>query len=175
MNTKPTLGFFGTTGGCTLACLKLTELLLARGIPSSTLSTHLTLIEGSTSNLSADTVRNILAVFKEYTKPDASREYKPELVCILTTGLTMERDITLPMVLLLSNDGGSQPYKVWVLEGHGEGQNTAGGVASPFTGYMICREDIKSLCLGFWGVADRRRCCWREGRDFFGSVVSISH
>ncbi|KAL4918666.1 hypothetical protein BDW62DRAFT_200556 [Aspergillus aurantiobrunneus] len=68
---RPTLAFFGATGGCTLACLapalqagyhcvalvrtpaKLTNLLTARGIPPSTLSKHLTLIEGSTTDLNA--------------------------------------------------------------------------------------------------------------------------
>jgi hypothetical protein len=120
---------------------KLTSLLTARGIPSSTLSTHLTLIEGSTSDLSAikaalfpstlpppamiisgvggrpdfsnplkprfigatvcqDTVRNILAVLREHTKPNTPGRYKPVLVCISTTGLTKERDIPLPMVPL---------------------------------------------------------------------------
>ncbi|KAL4787601.1 hypothetical protein BJX76DRAFT_318473 [Aspergillus varians] len=71
MNNKLTLAFFGATGGCTLACLapalqagyncvalvrtpkKLTDLLIARGIPATTLAHHLTIIEGSTTDLNA--------------------------------------------------------------------------------------------------------------------------
>ncbi|KAL4875482.1 hypothetical protein BJY04DRAFT_224041 [Aspergillus karnatakaensis] len=70
-NPKPTLAFFGATGGCTLACLapalqagyncialvrtpaKLTNLLTTRGIPSSTISSHLTIIKGSTTDKEA--------------------------------------------------------------------------------------------------------------------------
>ncbi|KAL6231009.1 hypothetical protein BDW75DRAFT_54716 [Aspergillus navahoensis] len=282
MNTKPTLSFFGATGGCTLACLapalqagyhcialvrtpqKLTDLLIAKGIAPSTLSTHLTLIEGSTSDLSAikatifpstspspamiisgvggrpdfsqplkpkfvgatvcqDTVRNILTVLREITKPDTPREHKPVLVCISTTGIAKERDIPLPMVPLytwglkiphadkkdmeelvfdeiskpepervigdyvlirpsLLTDGGSRPEKVRVLKGQGEGQNTAGGLASPFVGYTICREDVGKFMFGLVegletdssgdGNGDNAGA---KGRGFFGSVVSISH
>ncbi|KAL4978468.1 hypothetical protein BDW66DRAFT_164902 [Aspergillus desertorum] len=120
---------------------KLTSLLTARGIPPSTLSTHLTLVEGSISDPSAikaalfpsdlppptmiisgvggrpdfsnplkprfigatvcqDTVRNILAVLREHTKPNTLGGFKPVLVCISTTGVTKERDVPLPMVPL---------------------------------------------------------------------------
>ncbi|KAL4997485.1 hypothetical protein BDV10DRAFT_186084 [Aspergillus recurvatus] len=286
MNTTPTLSFFGATGGCTLACLapalqagyncvalvrnpqKLTSLLAARGIPPSTLSAHLTLIEGSAADLSAikatlfpsslpppsmvisgiggrpdfssplkprfigatvcqDTVRNILTVLRECTEPDTPKERKPVLVCISTTGLTKERDIPLAMVPLytwglkiphadkkvmeglvfdevskpepervigdyviirpsLLTDGVSRPEKVRVLKGQGEGQNTAGGLANPFVGYTICREDVGKFVFGL--VEGLETDSFRngdgdgdgdgdgaKGRAYFGSVVSISH
>ncbi|KAL4902795.1 hypothetical protein BDW74DRAFT_57593 [Aspergillus multicolor] len=275
--TKPTLSFFGATGGCTLACLapalqagyncialvrspqKLTDQLKARNILPSTLSAHLTLIEGSTSDLSAikqtlfpshiphpsmilsgvggrpdfsnplkpkfvgdtvcqDTVRNILTVLRDHSKPETPREFKPVLVCISTTGITKERDIPLAMVPLYMTlktphadkkvmeglvfeemgrpeservigdyvlirpsyltDGESKADKVRVMKGQGEGQNTAVGMACPFVGYTICREDVGGFIFGLVEGLDRD---WygdnaeAKGRDFFGSVVSISH
>ncbi|RDW67180.1 uncharacterized protein DSM5745_09046 [Aspergillus mulundensis] len=275
--TKPTLSFFGATGGCTLACLapaleagyncvalvrnpqKLTSALKARNIAASTLSTHLTLIEGSTSDLPAikatlfpthlappsmilsgvggrpdfsnplkpkfigatvcqDTVRNILRVLRENTKPETPREFKPVLVCISTTGIAAERDIPLAMVPLYMalktphadkrvmeglvfeemgraegervlgdyvlirpsylTDGESRRDKVRVLKGQGEGQNTALGMACPFVGYTICREDVGGFMFGLVEGLDGE---WygdnveAKGREYFGSVVSISH
>ncbi|KAL2832457.1 hypothetical protein BDW59DRAFT_105294 [Aspergillus cavernicola] len=273
---KPTLAFFGATGGCTLACLapaleagyncialvrtpeKLTNLLKTRNIPASTISTHLTLIEGSTTDLDAinrtlfpedlppvemiisgvggapdfskplspkfvgktvcqDTIRNIFEVLRIMHDPNPDFTEKPKkkpvLVCISSTGLTKDRDIPLAMVPLYNwglkvphadkkvmeelvfeehqrperervirdfvmirpsylTNGVSQREKVRVLKGKGEGQNTAVGMACPFVGYTICREDVGGFMYGLVAELDGEI----EGKEgYFGSVVSISH
>ncbi|KAL2866888.1 uncharacterized protein BJX67DRAFT_354280 [Aspergillus lucknowensis] len=272
---KPTLAFFGATGGCTVACLgpalqdgyncvalartpkKLTDLLISRGIPQSTISTHLTIIEGSTTDVNAvtrtlfpenlpqpdmiisgvggapdfsnpispkfigktvcqDTVRNILSALREATRTAEKAgegKKKPVLVCISSTGLTKERDIPLAMVPLYNwglkvphadkrvmegivfeeiarpegervirdyvlvrpsflTNGASQPGKVRILKGKGEGQNTAVGIACPFVGYTICRDDVGGFMYGLVKELDGEI----DGKEgYFGSVVSISH
>ncbi|KAL3460493.1 hypothetical protein BJX64DRAFT_262813 [Aspergillus heterothallicus] len=268
MDNKPTLSFFGATGGCTIACLapaltdgyncvalartpkKLTDMLTARGIPQSTIQAHLTIIEGSTTDLNAvirtifppnlppasmiisgvggtpdfsnplspkfvgktvcqDTIRNVLAALREMS----SSNPKPVLVAISTTGITKERDIPLAMVpfykwglkvphadkevmegVILEEmakpqaervlgdfvmirpsfltTGQSQPGKVRALKGKGEGQNTAVGMACPFVGYTICREDVGGFMYGLVRELNGE-IAGKEG--YFGSVVSISH
>ncbi|KAL4803993.1 hypothetical protein BDV18DRAFT_162403 [Aspergillus unguis] len=269
---KPTLAFFGATGGCTLACLapaleagyncvalvrtpqKLTNLLVARNIPASLLSQHLTLIEGSTEDTTAihktlypahlppaamiisgvggtmdfssplspkfvgatvcqNTIRNILSVLRKEQASDAPipRENKPVLMVISSTGLTEKRDIPLAMVPMYKymlatphadkkvmeglvfeeisrpeeqkvlsdyvmirpsflTNGAAGKNRVRALKGHGEGQNTAGGIACPFVGYTICREDVGGFMFGLVKGMEGG-----EGREYFGSVVSISH
>ncbi|KAL3491992.1 hypothetical protein BJX62DRAFT_113798 [Aspergillus germanicus] len=265
---KPTLAFFGATGGCTIACLipalrdgyncvalartpkKLTDMLTARGVHQSTITTHLTIIEGSTTDLNAvirtlfpanlppasmilsgvggvpdlsnplspkfigkticqDTVRNILNALREMNTSNV----KPVLVAISTTGITKERDIPLAMVpfykwvlkvphadkevmerlifeemakpaeqRVLSDfamirpsfltSGQSQPFKVRALKGKGEGQNTTVGVACPFVGYTICRDDVGGFMYGLVREMEGD-IPGKEG--YLGSVVSISH
>ncbi|KAL2810900.1 hypothetical protein BJX63DRAFT_400854 [Aspergillus granulosus] len=268
MSNKPTLAFFGATGGCTIACLtpalqegyncvalartpkKLTDMLTARGVSQSTISSHLTIVEGSTTDLSAvirtifpanlppasmilsgvggvpdfsnplhpkfigkticqETMRNILNALREMHTSNP----KPVLVAISTTGITKERDIPLAMVPFykwglkvphadkevmeglvfeemakpaaervlsdfvmirpsLLTSGQSQPGKVRVLKGKGEGQNTAVGVACPFVGYTICRDDVGVFMYGLVKELEGE-LVGKEG--YFGSVVSISH
>ncbi|KAL3475258.1 hypothetical protein BJX99DRAFT_160888 [Aspergillus californicus] len=268
---KPTIAFFGATGGCTIACLapaleagyncialvrtpaKLTNLLTARGIPPSTLSTNLTLIEGSTEDVNAitrtlfpenlppvemiisgvggapdfskplspkfvgkticqDTVNNILQALRFMHSAEKSAAQKPVLVAISSTGLTKQRDIPLAMVPLYNwglkvphadkkvmegvifdemakgerervirdyvmirpsflTSGVSQREKMRIMKGNGEGQNTAVGMACPFVGYTISREDVGGFMFEL--VGELEGDVKKEG--YFGSVVSISH
>lgn len=70
---------------------------------------------------------------------------------------------------LLTN-GPAGKNKMRVLKGNGEGMNTAGGLACPFVGYTVCREDVGGFMFGLVKGLEGE-----EGREYFGSVVSISH
>lgn len=67
--------------------------------------------------------------------------------------------------------GVSQREKVRVLKGQGEGQNTAVGISCPFVGYTICREDVGGFMFGLVEGLDGEKA----GREYYSSVVSISH
>ncbi|KAL4942069.1 hypothetical protein BDV06DRAFT_235648 [Aspergillus oleicola] len=95
-------------------------------------------------------------IFEEGSKPESER---------VISEYTMVRPSWL-------NDGASQREKVRVLKGQGEGQNTAVGMACPFVGYTICREDVGGFMFELVRGLDNEKA---GGREYWGSVVSISH
>ncbi|KAL4932332.1 uncharacterized protein BDV17DRAFT_287860 [Aspergillus undulatus] len=96
-------------------------------------------------------------IFEEGAKPEHER-------------VISEYTVIRPSLL---NDGASQREKVRVLKGHGEGQNTAVGTACSFVGYTICRGDVGGFMFELVKAIDGGERS--EGREYFGSVVSISH
>lgn len=94
-------------------------------------------------------------IFEEVARPEAEKVIS-DYVVIRPSFLT---------------SGASQREKVRVLKGQGEGQNTAVGISCPFVGYTICREDVGGFMFGLVEGLD----AGKAGREFYSSVVSISH
>ncbi|BCS30419.1 uncharacterized protein APUU_80722S [Aspergillus puulaauensis] len=94
-------------------------------------------------------------IFEEVARPEAEKVIS-DYVVIRPSFLT---------------SGASQREKVRVLKGQGEGQNTAVGISCPFVGYTICREDVGGFMFGLVEGLDGGKA----GREYYSSVVSISH
>ncbi|KAL4952426.1 hypothetical protein BDW69DRAFT_200731 [Aspergillus filifer] len=106
--------------------------------------------------------------------PHADKEVMERLIFEEGSRPESERVISLYTIVRpsLLNDGASQTGKIRALKGQGEGQNTAIGMACPFVGYTICREDVGGFMFGLVeGVRNEKA----EGREYWGYVVSISH
>ncbi|KAL4793850.1 hypothetical protein BDV19DRAFT_365952 [Aspergillus venezuelensis] len=108
--------------------------------------------------------------------PHADKEVMERLIFEEGAKSDSERVISQYTIVRPSwlNDGVSQREKVRVLKGQGEGTNTAVGMACPFVGYTICREDVGGFMFGVVEGLDAEGEK-AQGREYWGCVVSISH
>ncbi|KAL4869406.1 hypothetical protein BDV12DRAFT_168091 [Aspergillus spectabilis] len=106
--------------------------------------------------------------------PHADKEVMEKLILEEVGRPAHERVVRSHIVVRPSwlNDGVSQKEKVRALKGQGEGQNTSVGISCPFVGYTISREDVAGFMFGVVEGLENEKA---DGRQYFGSFVSISH
>lgn len=106
--------------------------------------------------------------------PHADKRVMEELIFEEVGKPELEKAISDYVIIRPSflTSGASQREKVRVLKGQGEGQNTAVGISCPFVGYTICREDVGGFMFGLVEGLDGEKT---PGREYYSSVVSISH